>query len=306
MSQLSDKFGKVAVLFGGTSAEREVSLKSGQAVLNALQSAGVDAIAFDPKDQPLWQLKELNIERVFIALHGRGGEDGTIQGALEFMGIPYTGSDVLGSALAMDKVRCKHLFKAMGLSTSPYTVVDSRYEFDSQAIINEFGKVMVKPSHEGSSIGMAEASSAEQLDAALNAAFKFDSQVLVEQWITGREFTVAVLGQDVQPVIEMTTPNGFYDYQAKYQSTTTQYHCPADLSAQETELLQDMALKAFDLVGASGWGRVDAMRDQQGNFYLLEVNTVPGMTEKSLVPMAAKANGASFEQLVVRILEQTL
>ncbi len=258
------------------------------------------------KNQPLWQLKELNIERVFIALHGRGGEDGTIQGALEFMGIPYTGSDVLGSALAMDKVRCKHLFKAMGLSTSPYTVVDSRYEFDSQAIINEFGKVMVKPSHEGSSIGMAEASSAEQLDAALNAAFKFDSQVLVEQWITGREFTVAVLGQDVQPVIEMTTPNGFYDYQAKYQSTTTQYHCPADLSAQETELLQDMALKAFDLVGASGWGRVDAMRDQQGNFYLLEVNTVPGMTEKSLVPMAAKANGASFEQLVVRILEQTL
>ncbi|RJF37869.1 MULTISPECIES: D-alanine--D-alanine ligase [Pseudoalteromonas] len=306
MSQLSDKFGKVAVLFGGTSAEREVSLKSGQAVLNALQSVGVDAIAFDPKDQPLWQLKELNIERVFIALHGRGGEDGTIQGALEFMGIPYTGSDVLGSALAMDKVRCKHLFKAMGLSTSPYTVVDSRYEFDSQAIINEFGKVMVKPSHEGSSIGMAEASSAEQLDAALNAAFKFDSQVLVEQWITGREFTVAVLGQDVQPVIEMTTPNGFYDYQAKYQSNTTQYHCPADLSAQETELLQDMALKAFDLVGASGWGRVDAMRDQQGNFYLLEVNTVPGMTEKSLVPMAAKANGASFEQLVVRILEQTL
>ena len=262
MSQLSDKFGKVAVLFGGTSAEREVSLKSGQAVLNALQSAGVDAIAFDPKDQPLWQLKELNIERVFIALHGRGGEDGTIQGALEFMGIPYTGSDVLGSALAMDKVRCKHLFKAMGLSTAPYTVVDSRHEFDSQ--------------------------------------------VLVEQWITGREFTVAVLGQDVQPVIEMTTPNGFYDYQAKYQSNTTQYHCPADISVQETELLQDMALKAFDLVGASGWGRVDAMRDQQGNFYLLEVNTVPGMTEKSLVPMAAKANGASFEQLVVRILEQTL
>lgn len=306
MSQLSDKFGKVAVLFGGTSAEREVSLKSGQAVLSALQSVGVNAIAFDPKDQPLWQLKELNIERVFIALHGRGGEDGTIQGALEFMGIPYTGSDVLGSALAMDKVRCKHLFKAMGLSTAPYAVVDSRNEFDSQAIINEFGKVMVKPSHEGSSIGMAEANNAEQLDTALNAAFKFDSQVLVEQWITGREFTVAVLGQDVQPVIEMTTPNGFYDYQAKYQSNTTQYHCPADLSVQETGLLQNMALKAFDLVGASGWGRVDAMRDQQGNFYLLEVNTVPGMTEKSLVPMAAKANGSSFEQLVVRILEQTL
>ncbi|WP_404342531.1 D-alanine--D-alanine ligase [Pseudoalteromonas mariniglutinosa] len=306
MSQLNNKFGKVAVLFGGHSAEREVSLKSGQAVLNALQSCGVDAIAFDPKEQPLWQLKELGIERVFIALHGRGGEDGTIQGALEFMNIPYTGSDVLGSALAMDKVRCKHLFKAMGLSTAPYAVVDSKRGFDAAAIMAEFGKVMVKPSHEGSSIGMSQASSASQLEAALADAFKFDSQVLIEQWISGREFTITILGNDVQPVIEMTTPNGFYDYQAKYQATTTQYHCPADLSSAETELLQTMALQAFDLVGASGWGRVDAMQDQHGHFYLLEVNTVPGMTEKSLVPMAAKANGASFEQLVVRILEQTL
>ncbi|WP_394193814.1 D-alanine--D-alanine ligase [Pseudoalteromonas atlantica] len=306
MTQLNTQFGKVAVLLGGDSAEREVSLKSGQAVLNALQSAGVNAIAFDPKEQPLWQLKDLAVDRVFIALHGRGGEDGTIQGALEFMGLPYTGSNVLGSALAMDKIRCKHLFKSAGLSTAPYAVVDSKRGFDTKAIMSELKKVMVKPSHEGSSIGMAQANTAQELELALTEAFKFDNQVLVEQWITGREFTVTVLGNDVQPVIEMTTPNGFYDYQAKYQSTTTQYHCPADLSVEQTKLLQDIALQAFDLVGASGWGRVDAMQDEQGNFYLLEVNTVPGMTEKSLVPMAAKANGATFEQLVVRILEQTL
>jgi len=306
MTQLNTQFGKVAVLLGGDSAEREVSLKSGQAVLNALQNAGINAISFDPKEQPLWQLKDLAVDRVFIALHGRGGEDGTIQGALEFMGLPYTGSNVLGSALAMDKIRCKHLFKSAGLSTAPYAVVDSKRGFDTKAIMSELKKVMVKPSHEGSSIGMAQANTAQELELALTEAFKFDNQVLVEQWITGREFTVTVLGNDVQPVIEMTTPNGFYDYQAKYQSTTTQYHCPADLSVEQTKLLQDIALQAFDLVGASGWGRVDAMQDEQGNFYLLEVNTVPGMTEKSLVPMAAKANGANFEQLVVRILEQTL
>ena len=306
MTQVNAQFGKVAVLLGGNSAEREVSLKSGQAVLNALQNSGVDAIAFDPQTRSLWELKELNIERVFIALHGRGGEDGTVQGALEFMNLPYTGSNVLGSALAMDKVRCKHLFKSAGLSTAPYTVVDAKKGFDASSIMNKFKKVMVKPSHEGSSIGMAQASTVQELEKALANAFKFDSQVLVEQWITGREFTVTILGDEVQPVIEMTTPNGFYDYQAKYQSSTTQYHCPADLSEQDTKYLQAISLDAFDLVGASGWGRVDAMQDEQGHFYLLEVNTVPGMTEKSLVPMAAKANGASFEQLVVRILEQTL
>ncbi len=306
MTQVNTQFGKVAVLLGGNSAEREVSLRSGQAVLNALQNSGIDAIAFDPQSRSLWELKELNVERVFIALHGRGGEDGTVQGALEFMNLPYTGSNVLGSALAMDKVRCKHLFKSAGLSTAPYAVVDAKKGFDAAAIMDEFKKVMVKPSHEGSSIGMAQASTVQELEDALANAFKFDNQVLVEQWITGREFTITVLGDEVQPVIEMTTPNGFYDYQAKYQSNTTQYHCPADLSEQDTKYLQAISLDAFDLVGASGWGRVDAMQDEQGNFYLLEVNTVPGMTEKSLVPMAAKANGATFEQLVVRILEQTL
>jgi len=306
MTQVNTQFGKVAVLLGGNSAEREVSLKSGQAVLNALLASGIDAIAFDPQSRSLWELKSLNVSRVFIALHGRGGEDGTVQGALEFMNLPYTGSNVLGSALAMDKIRCKHLFKSAGLSTAPYAVVDAKKGFDSNAIIQQLKQVMVKPSHEGSSIGMAKASSAQELEQALTNAFKFDSQVLVEQWISGREFTVTVLGDEVQPVIEMSTPNGFYDYQAKYQSSTTQYHCPADLSQTDTLKLQAMALDAFDLVGASGWGRVDAMQDEQGQFYLLEVNTVPGMTEKSLVPMAAKANGASFEQLVVRILEQTL
>ena len=306
MTQVNSQFGKVAVLLGGNSAERDVSLKSGQAVLNALLEVGIDAIAFDPQNRSLWELKSLNVDRVFIALHGRGGEDGTVQGALEFMNLPYTGSNVLGSALAMDKIRCKHLFKSAGLSTAHYAVVDAKKGFDAKAIIDEFKKVMVKPSHEGSSIGMAQASSAEELEDALTNAFKFDSQVLVEQWITGREFTITVLGDEVQPVIEMSTPNGFYDYQAKYQSNSTQYHCPADLSPSDTQKLQAMALDAFDLVGASGWGRVDAMQDEQGHFYLLEVNTVPGMTEKSLVPMAAKANGASFEQLVVRILEQTL
>lgn len=298
MTQVNTQFGKVAVLLGGNSAEREVSLKSGQAVLNALQSSGIDAIAFDPQSRSLWELKELNVERVFIALHGRGGEDGTVQGALEFMNLPYTGSNVLGSALAMDKIRCKHLFKSAGLSTAPYAVVDAKKGFDAVAIMDEFKKVMVKPSHEGSSIGMAQASNAQELEEALANAFKFDSQVLVEQWITGREFTVTVLGDEVQPVIEMTTPNGFYDYQAKYQSSTTQYHCPANLSKHDTEHLQEISLDAFDLVGASGWGRVDAMQDEQGHFYLLEVNTVPGMTEKSLVPMAAKANGADRKSVV--------
>ncbi|MGA4604150.1 MULTISPECIES: D-alanine--D-alanine ligase [Pseudoalteromonas] len=303
---MSSQFGKVAVLLGGSSAEREVSLKSGNAVLNAFVNQGIDAIAFDPAERNLWQLKDLGVDRVFIALHGRGGEDGTIQGALEFMGIPYTGSGVLGSALAMDKVRCKHLFQSAKLSTAPYAVVSKEMGFDAKALIAEFGKVMVKPSHEGSSIGMAQADSEETLTGALNNAFTFDDQVLVEQWITGREFTVSMLGKEALPVIEMRTPRGFYDYEAKYQVNSTEYYCPADISAAHTEQLQVMAKHAFELVGATGWGRVDAMQDEQGHFYLLEVNTVPGMTEKSLVPMAAKATGVSFEQLVVRILEQTL
>ncbi|KZN37354.1 D-alanine--D-alanine ligase [Pseudoalteromonas luteoviolacea] len=300
------KFGKVAVLLGGSSAEREVSLASGTAVLDALKREGVDAIAFDPAQRNIWELKSLKVERVFIALHGRGGEDGTVQGALEFMGIPYTGSGVLGSALAMDKIRCKHLFQSAKLSTAKYAVVDKQSGFDAQAIIKELGSVMVKPSHEGSSVGMARADDDIALTEALNNAFKFDSQVLVEQWIEGREFTVAVLDGKALPVIEMRTPRGFYDYEAKYKESTTEYICPADISLAFTEQLQVMASHAFELVGATGWGRVDAMQDANGQFYLLEVNTVPGMTETSLVPKAAQVEGMTFDQLVIRILEQTV
>jgi D-alanine-D-alanine ligase len=300
------QYGKVAVLLGGNSAEREVSLNSGSAILNALLANGVDAIAFDPKERELAELKTLGIDRVFIALHGRGGEDGTIQGALEFMGLPYTGSGVLGSALAMDKVRCKQLFIANNLPTAKFTTVKKGEDYNTQEIIAEFGAVMVKPSHEGSSIGMAKASSEEELNSALENAFTFDDEVLLEQWITGSEYTVSMLNNQALSVIEMRTPRGFYDYEAKYKSSTTSYHCPADLSQSDTEYLQCIATQAFALVGAKDWGRVDAMRDENGQFYLLEVNTVPGMTEKSLVPMAAKDSGRSFAELVLEILDSTL
>lgn len=304
---MSSKFGKVAVMFGGTSAEREVSLRSGAAVLAALQKQGVDAHAFDPKDQPLSALTSAGFDRVFIVLHGRGGEDGTMQGALQLMGLPYTGSRVLGSALAMDKIRCKWLFQAQGLPTARFLVAEAGKQLNYQDILQQLaGKVMVKPANEGSSIGMSAASTAEELEQALAVAFKYDSDVLVEQWIQGREFTVSILNGKALPVVEMRTPRSFYDYEAKYQSNSTEYLCPAPLTADQTAFLQNAATAAFTAVGASGWGRVDAMLDQQGNFYLLEVNTVPGMTEKSLVPMAAKAAGLTFEQLVLQILEQTL
>lgn len=304
---MSSKFGKVAVMFGGTSAEREVSLRSGAAVLAALQKQGVDAHAFDPKDQPLSALTSAGFDRVFIVLHGRGGEDGTMQGALQLMGLPYTGSRVLGSALAMDKIRCKWLFQAQGLPTAKFLVAEAGKQLNYQDILQQLaGKVMVKPANEGSSIGMSAASTAEELEQALAVATKYDSDVLVEQWIQGREFTVSILNGKALPVVEMRTPRSFYDYEAKYQSNSTEYLCPAPLTADQTAFLQQIAAAAFTAVGASGWGRVDAMLDEQGNFYLLEVNTVPGMTEKSLVPMAAKAAGLSFEQLVLQILEQTL
>ncbi|MFC4656100.1 MULTISPECIES: D-alanine--D-alanine ligase [Rheinheimera] len=304
---MSNKFGKVAVLFGGHSAEREVSLRSGAAVLAALQKQGIDAHAFDPKTQALTELLSAGFDRVFIVLHGRGGEDGTMQGALELLGLPYTGSRVLGSALAMDKIRCKWLFQAQGLPTAPFRVAKTSTAPDHAAMLSALnGKVMVKPANEGSSIGMSAASTAAELQQALDTAFAYDSDVLVEQWIQGREFTVSVLNGKALPVVEMRTPRSFYDYEAKYKSDSTQYLCPAPLTDEQTASLQQAAVAAFQAVGASGWGRVDAMLDQAGNFYLLEVNTVPGMTEKSLVPMAAKAAGLSFEQLVVEILEQTL
>lgn len=304
---MSSKFGKVAVMFGGTSAEREVSLKSGAAVLKALQAQGIDAHAFDPKDQPLSALESQAFDRVFIVLHGRGGEDGTMQGALQLHGIPYTGSGVLGSALAMDKIRCKFLFSAHGLPTAPFRVAQKGEPIDYAAMLAELnGKVMVKPANEGSSIGMSAATTPAELEQALALAFDYDAAVLVEQWINGREFTVSMLDGQALPVIEMRTPRAFYDYEAKYQSNSTEYLCPAPITAEQTASLQQAAMAAFKAVGAKGWGRVDAMLDSDGQFRLLEVNTVPGMTEKSLVPMAARAAGYSFEQLVAKILEQAL
>ncbi len=304
---MSSKFGKVAVMFGGTSAEREVSLKSGAAVLKALQAQGIDAHAFDPKEQPLSALETQAFDRVFIVLHGRGGEDGTMQGALQLHDMPYTGSGVLGSALAMDKIRCKFLFSAHGLPTAPFRVAQKGDDIDYAAMLAQLnGKVMVKPANEGSSIGMSAATTAAELEQALALAFEYDDAVLVEQWINGREFTVSMLDGQALPVIEMRTPRAFYDYEAKYQSNSTEYLCPAPISAEQTASLQQSAMAAFKAVGASGWGRVDAMLDSDGQFRLLEVNTVPGMTEKSLVPMAARAAGDSFEQLVAKILEQAL
>jgi D-alanine-D-alanine ligase len=239
-------------------------------------------------------------------LHGRGGEDGCIQGALEYLNIPYTGSNVLGSALSMDKVRSKQIFKATGLPTANFCVVNAD-DFNAETsaqVLNELGnKVMVKPANEGSSIGMAIANNSAELDEALQNAFKYDQQILVEAWLSGSEFTVAILGEQALPAIQMVTPNEFYDYQAKYNSNTTQYHCPCGLDNETEEYIKTLALKAFKATGAQGWGRVDLMQDEQGNFNLLEVNTVPGMTETSLVPKAAKVAGFSFEQLVERILQ---
>ncbi|MBU1308176.1 MAG: D-alanine--D-alanine ligase [Gammaproteobacteria bacterium] len=305
MSSNLQTFGKVAVMFGGVSAEREVSLRSGKAVLTALQQAGVDAFAFDPQQQNLAELAELGAQQVFIVLHGRGGEDGSMQGALQQLGLPYTGSGVLGSALAMDKIRCKWLFQAQNLPTAPFAVVHSSDTDFAGLLASLGGKVMVKPANEGSSIGMSAASSAAELQQAISQALQYDSEILVERWINGREFTIAILNDQVLPVVEMRTPRAFYDYEAKYQANSTEYLCPAPLDAQLTAAMQDSALKAFNAVGASGWGRVDIMLDDSGQHYLLEVNTVPGMTEKSLVPMAAKAAGLSFQQLVLAILSQS-
>jgi D-alanine-D-alanine ligase len=301
-------FGKVAVIFGGTSAEREVSLLSGINVLNGLLNAGIDAFAFDTKDQPLSDLAQLNVDRVFIVLHGRGGEDGTIQGALEFMGIPYTGCGVLGSALAMDKVRCKQLFKANNLATADFVVINrAHYQKGNEATVlaDLGGVVFVKPANEGSSIGMNRAETPQALAEAIDTALGFDDAVLVEAFIDGPEYTVAILAGQALPVIELRTPRTFYDYKAKYQSSNTEYLCPCDLSTEKTALIQQLAIAAFDVVGASGWGRVDAMMDKNGDFQLLEVNTVPGMTEKSLVPMAAKAAGLELSDLLIEILKTT-
>lgn len=303
MSATSTK--KVAVLFGGHSAEREVSLKSGAAVTAGLLRAGVDAHALDTAEYDVHQLGRDGFTHAFIALHGRGGEDGVMQGALEQLGIPYTGSRVLGAALAMDKIRTKQIWQSQGLPTALYRIV-TPINFNTTIasdIIADLGSpVIIKPAKEGSSIGMAKVHNVAELEVAVTAAFAYDNEILVEQWIEGPEFTVAILGDEVLPVIQLKTPNSFYDYQAKYQSNTTEYLCPAPITDEQRQQLQAYALKAFHAVAAEGWGRVDAMLDAQGQFQLLEVNTVPGMTEKSLVPMAANAAGYNFDTLVSKVL----
>ena len=297
---------KLAVLYGGTSAEREVSLNSGKAIANGLVNAGFEVQLIDTQDYCLSDLATLDIDRVFIALHGRGGEDGCVQGALQYMNIPYTGSDVLGSALSMDKIRSKQVFQAVGLPTAPFSMVNKLVyqQQDATEILQQLGgEVMVKPANEGSSIGMSKAANAEDLHQALVEAFNYDQEVLVEAWIKGPEYTVAIIGQTPMPVIHMETPHDFYDYDAKYKSTSTQYHCPCHLSADEESELQAIALKAFNATGAKGWGRVDVMRNEQMQWQVLEVNTVPGMTETSLVPKATKVHGLSFSDLVTKIVE---
>jgi D-alanine-D-alanine ligase len=295
-------FGKVAVLFGGPSAEREVSLRSGNMVMAALKRQGVDAHAFDPQDQGLAQLIEQKFDRVFIALHGRFGEDGTLQGALEYLGLPYTGSGVMASALAMDKWRTKLLWQAAGVSTPPYELLTSATDF--MGLAERIGiPLMVKPAREGSSIGMSKVVSIEKVEAAYELAAEHDDVVIAERFIEGFEVTAAILGDEALPLILLETPRTFYDYHAKYFADDTRYICPSGLPEAQERAIQEQALVAFRLIGCRGWGRVDVMVDSAGAAYLLEVNTVPGMTDHSLVPMAARASGLDFDALCMRILE---
>jgi D-alanine-D-alanine ligase len=295
-------FGKVAVLLGGRSAEREISLRSGNMVLAALKRKGVDAHPFDPKDHGLEQLIAQRFERVFIALHGRFGEDGTVQGALEYLGLPYTGSGVMASAIAMDKWRTKLLWHAAGVPTPAYELLSRDSNFADVAA--RLGlPLMVKPAREGSSIGMTKVTSVEKVEAAYEVAAQYDEVVIAERFIEGVEVTAAILGDEALPLIRLETPRTFYDYEAKYFADDTRYICPSGLPPEQERAVQDQALRAFRLVGCAGWARVDAMIDRSGEAYLLEVNTIPGMTDHSLVPMAARARGIDFDELCLRILE---
>ena len=306
--QERDQFGRVAVLFGGSSAERSVSLKSGAEVLRGLQAANVNAFGIDLSGNaadPLQQLQQASFDRAFLILHGRGGEDGTIQGVLEIMDKPYTGSGVMASALGMDKVKCKQIWAAAGLPTPAYAVPSDTADLDQLADKLGF-PMIVKPAHEGSSIGMSKVDTASELAQAITEAKQFDRAVLVESWINGPEFTIAILDGEALPVIRLETPHEFYDFDAKYQANDTQYHFDHGLSPEQETELKNLAEQAFEMVGCSGWGRVDVMLDEQRGFQLLEVNTLPGMTDHSLVPMAAKEAGKSFEELVVTILRGSL
>ena len=307
-SKLINSFGKVAVLLGGTSGEREVSLKSGAAVLSALMRQGIDAHAFDPAEKNLSELAQF--DRVFNTLHGRGGEDGTMQGVLELMGVPYTGSGVMASSVGMDKWRTKLLWKALNIATPDFEVVNANSDF--AAIEKRLGLPMfVKPANEGSSIGISKVKQIGGLQPAWILASKADPLVIAEKFVGGGEYTVGILGDDLNgyhalPIIKIVPKNEFYDYEAKYLRNDTQYLCPCGLSKEKEAQIQAEALQAFKAIGCKGWGRVDFLMDEQGKHYFLELNTNPGMTDHSLVPMAAKAAGISFDELVIKILEMTM
>ena len=302
MIKKAEDFGRVAVLMGGSAAERPVSLKSGAAVYDALKRKGVNAVAIDVTGSPIEALAGQKFDRVFNIIHGRGGEDGVLQAVLEVLGIAYTGSGVMASALTMDKLRTKLCWQGYGLATPRWYVLKSVDDIDS--CIEKLGfPVIVKPAQEGSSIGMSKAVNREELIKALVLASEFRCDVYAEAWVTGKEYTVAILNGNALPIIRLQTPNAFYDYEAKYQANTTQYHCPCGLTEDQEKQLGDLAVKAGEVVGIKGWARVDVFVDDSGQYQLIEINTVPGMTDHSLVPMAAKQAGIDFEELVWRILE---
>ena len=296
-----DQFGRVAVMMGGTAAERAVSLRSGAAVYEALKRKGVDAVAIDVTGNPVDALQGIALDRVFNIIHGRGGEDGVLQGVLEAMQIPYTGSGVLASALSMDKLRTKLCWRGYGLSTPAWTLLKNENDID--CCIEQLGfPVIVKPALEGSSIGMSKAHNREELVGAYKLAASYQCDVYAEAWVTGQEYTVAILNGEALPVIRLETPHSFYDYEAKYLANTTKYHCPCGLNQVEENNLQELAVTASQVVGVKGWARVDVFIDHAGQAQLIEINTVPGMTDHSLVPMAARQAGLDFDELVWRIL----
>jgi D-alanine-D-alanine ligase len=308
---LKKQLGRVGVLFGGLSAEREISLQSGAAVIAALVEAGVEHVAIDVGDNIIADIKAANIDRAFLILHGPGGEDGRMQALLEFLNIPYTGSDVASSALAMDKLRTKQLWRGVdingrqGLPTPEFAVLTQGSDF-AKVLANLGGEVMVKPANEGSSIGMSRVNTPADLEVAFQKAAQYQGSILVERLIVGAEYTVAILDGEALPPIKLETDHTFYDFNAKYIAEDTRYLCPCGLSAEKEQELKTLALNAFNTVGCRGWGRVDVMADAQQHFYLLEVNTAPGMTSHSLVPMAAKAIGLSFAELVLTVLRASL
>lgn len=304
-SENKDLFGKVAVLMGGNSGEREISLRSGSAVLKALLAYGVDAHGVDVGSDVFTLLQAHKFDRVFIALHGCGGEDGSIQGGLEIINMPYTGSDVMSSSICMNKIMTKQLWLAENISSPKFLSIQSTTSYEDVTALLDTPFIL-KPSLEGSSLGISKIENESQYKQAISQAHKFKGVLLAEQWVHGREYTVAILNEQALPVIRLETPRGFYDFEAKYQANDTQYLIPCGLVEEDEKEIQEQALRAFNATGATGWGRVDVMIDDAGKYWFLEVNTVPGMTDHSLVPMAAKHVGIGFEELVVKILETSI